>query len=351
MNTQWQDFLTAAGARIQNGSVTNFGNPAQECTAVEHGNVLADLSQEGLICVTGVDAAKFLQGQLTCHLNEVTPETSRLGAWCTSKGRVRITFRLFRWQDGFYLALPAVCVDDTMRQLQKYILRAKVALHNASAERIRLGCCGPAVIEPLRTLFPRLPEQPDQVVQEGTTTIMRLRGGADAAPCFELLSDIHMAMNVWNRVRTCATAVGAAAWSAISVRAGVPVITPELAEAFVPHMLNLPELGAVHFQKGCYSGQEIVARTQYLGKSKRRLYLAWVAGEEPPQVGTVLWAPVEDEQNPGQVVNVAPAPEGGFLLLAVLPVADVRGGTVRLRDSTGPALVFRALPYPVAAAE
>jgi hypothetical protein len=113
-------------------------------------------------------------------------------------------------------------------------------------------------------------------------------------------------------------------------------------------MLNLPEIGAVNFRKGCYTGQEVVARTQYLGKSKRRLYLAHIPEGELPTPGDSLWAPTEGEEpHSGQVVNFSFAPEGGFLLLAVIAVADVQRGEVRLRGPTGPCLDFRPLPYPL----
>jgi hypothetical protein len=113
-------------------------------------------------------------------------------------------------------------------------------------------------------------------------------------------------------------------------------------------MLNLPEIGAVSFHKGCYTGQEVVARTQYLGKSKRRLYLAHIPeGGDSPLPGDYLWASTEGgEQNPGQIVNIATAPEGGFLILAVITVSDVQEGEIRLRNSSGLLLKFRPLPYP-----
>ncbi len=345
MNRQWQEFLAREGAVIQNGIVTDFGNPAEERNTVGRDNVIASLSHEGLIGVTGPDAAKFLQGQLTCNLNEVAPNASRLGAWCSAKGRVRITFRLFQWDGGFYLALPLECLDYAITQLQKYILRSKVSLRDASDERLRLGCAGPSIEEGLREIFKALPQAPDQVVQEGATTIIRLSDSA--SPCFEVVGTIDTLSAVWNTLRARATAVGREAWTALHILAGVPVITPPLTEAFVPHMLNLPEIGAVSFQKGCYTGQEIVARTQYLGKSKRHLHLAWIPAGEPPKAGDALWIAAETE-HPGQIVNSAPAPEGGFLVLAVVASADVKKGGVRLRDQAGAELAFRALPYPIA---
>ncbi len=344
MNTQWQLFLIQEGAVIQEGTVLDFGKPAEECARVVQSNVIADLSHEGLICVTGADAAHFLQGQLTCDVQEITPETSRLGAWCTAKGRVRITFRLFQSEGEWCLALPAACVENTLQTLRKYVLRSKVTLRNASEERIHLGCSGPGIEEALRCVFPVLPAAPDQVTHAGSSTILRIRNVP--VPCFELWGERDALSRVWETVQTDGSAVGAKAWSTLQVLAGVPVITPPLAEVFVPHMINLPELGAVHFRKGCYAGQEIVARTQYLGKSKRRLHLAWVAANEPPLVGETLWTP-PTEEHPGQIVNAAPAPEGGFLVLAVMATADFTKGNVRLRDQNGPLLEPRTLPYPV----
>ncbi|CAK0774260.1 tRNA-modifying protein YgfZ [Gammaproteobacteria bacterium] len=321
------------------------GNPTQECVTVVSNDVMADLSQEGLIGVEGADATTFLQGQFTCDLHEIGLNMSRLGAWCNPKGRVRVTFRVFQRNEGFYLALPAECVESTLLQLRKYILRSKVVLRNASREWIRLGCSGPTIDEGLRQVFSTLPSVPDQVVQEGTTTIIRLRG---PSPRFEVLGENETLLQVWNTLKAANTvAIGVSAWSTLEVLSGVPAITQATTEIFVPHMLNLPEIGAVSFRKGCYTGQEIVARTQYLGKSKRRLYLAWIPVLELPRPGDPLWAPTgEEEQHPGQIVNVAPAPEGGSLVLAVIAVADAQEGKIHLRDRDGHLLELRTLPYP-----
>jgi len=344
MNAQWKEFLIEAGARLQECVVMDFGNPAQECAAVVNTNVMTDLSHEGLIGVEGADTIAFLQGQFTCDIHEVGTNMSRLGAWCNPKGRVRVNFRVFQRAEGFYLALPAECVENTCQQLRKYILRSKVTLRNASGEWIRIGCSGPAIEEELRQVFLTLPSEPDQVIQEGTTTVIRLRG---SFPRFEILGDSDTLTKVWNILKKANTvSIGASAWSTLEVLSGVPVITQVTTEAFVPHMLNLPEIGAVSFRKGCYTGQEIVARTQYLGKSKRRLYLAWIPPQESPRPGDPLWTPAEgEEQNPGQIVNVAPAPEGGFLVLAVIAVADAQQGEIHLRDQNGCLLKIRVFSY------
>ncbi|CAK0770760.1 tRNA-modifying protein YgfZ [Gammaproteobacteria bacterium] len=344
MNAQWQDFLVKEGAELQDGIVAHFGNPAQECAVAAAGNVMVDLSHQGLIGIEGADAATFLQGQVTCDIREIGPNVSRLGAWCNPKGRVRVTFRVFQREEGFYLAVPVDCVEDTLKQLRKYVLRSKVALRDASCERIRLGCSGATIEERLRQFFPIIPGESDQVVQEGSSTIIRLRGPLSR---FEIFGEIGTMVKLWDTLRVHTAAIGAGAWSTLEVLSGVAVVTHATSEAFVPHMLNLPEIGAVNFRKGCYTGQEVVARTQYLGKSKRRLYLARIAGEKSPRLGDPLWVPPEgEEQTPGQVVNIAPAPEGGFLVLAVIAVADVRRGEIYLRDCTGPLLELRALPYP-----
>ncbi|CAK0767301.1 tRNA-modifying protein YgfZ [Gammaproteobacteria bacterium] len=345
MDSQWKNFLMTEGAEFKDEIVIHFGNPDQERAIVVNGNTMADLSHKGLIKVEGSDAITFLQGQMTCDIHDAESGLSKLGAWCNAKGRVRITFRVFQLGEGFYLELPNECVEETIKQLRKYILRSKVLLRDASQDWIRLGCSGPSIEDGLRQIFPTLPGVPDKMTHEGTFTIIRLRG---IHPRFEIFGKNDALTKLWNTLKVRTATIGAETWSILEILSGVPEITRATTESFVPHMLNLPEIGAVSFSKGCYTGQEVVARMQYLGKSKRHLYLARIAGGEPPQPGDSLWIPSEDrEQHPGTIINCAPSPEGGFLILAVIAASDVRKGEIRLHAATGPLLEFHPLPYPL----
>jgi len=139
---------------------------------------------------------------------------------------------------------------------------------------------------------------------------------------------------------------GAPAWDWLLINAGIPSVLPQTQEHFVPQMANMEVLGGVSFNKGCYPGQEIVARSQYLGKVKRRLYLAHLDAE--PRPGDELFAPDPTDQAAGMIANAAPAPGGGWDVLAVVLTPSVEAGEVRLKARDGARLAFRPLPYPVA---
>ncbi len=350
MKIQWQTFLAEQGAEISDGCVVHYGNPDLEHSVVTTGNVLADLSHEGLIGVAGVDALTFLQGQFTNDVRLVTPQRSQLSAWCTPKGRALASFRVLQQESGgFLLAMPSERVSVVLKRLRMYLLNSKAILRDASQEWLRLGCAGPTVSEALTKVIPILPDAIDQVVQTADYLIIRLRG---PHPRFEILGNQSLLERLWEVITVRAAPVGAMAWGALDVLAGVPVITERTAEAFVPQMLNYVELEGLSFRKGCYTGQEVVARLHYLGKLKRRLFLARLGGGEGiPQPGDALWSS-EGQTEPGRLVNVARDPAGeGFIVLAVLPLIEAQGGAVRWQGERGPILEFLPLPYPLVEGE
>jgi folate-binding protein YgfZ len=140
---------------------------------------------------------------------------------------------------------------------------------------------------------------------------------------------------------------GTAAWQWLDIQAGWPLVTASTQEEFVPQMANFELLGGVSFKKGCYPGQEIVARTQYLGKLKKRMYRASVTANGLPAAGTDLYSPDLGEQSCGKVVTATPSPEGGYELLAVMQMSSHEGNDVHLGSPGGPQLAFRSLPYAV----
>jgi folate-binding protein YgfZ len=155
---------------------------------------------------------------------------------------------------------------------------------------------------------------------------------------------------LWDRLATRARPAGSGVWQWLTIRAGLPLITAATQDQFVPQMANLDALGGISFNKGCYTGQEIVARTQYLGRLKERLYLGHVDVAAPIVPGTRLHSVAFDAQPCGTVLAAAPAPEGGSDLLAVLQISAADGGDVRLGATDGPAFAIERLPYPLPAA-
>jgi tRNA-modifying protein YgfZ len=310
MASEWQQFLCEQGARFDGGRVIDFGDPVLERAQIFHGNIIADLSHYGLIEITGKDAGTFLAAQFTSDVRQVSESTSQLSAWCTAKGRVLAVFRIFRRAGAYYLLLPGELLQPILRRLRMYIVRSDVRLADASSTLVRIGLSGPAL--------------------PGSLTIVI--GEPDAAK------------KLWRDRQENATPTGAGPWTLLEILAGIPSVHPKTTEAFLPQMLNLEALGGLCFSKGCYPGQEIIARLQYRGQLKRRMYLGLADTARIPEPGDeVVSGDSEETQNVGTVVAAERHPQGGAALLAVLEIGAAQG-KLCLYEPGGPALILQSLP-------
>jgi folate-binding protein YgfZ len=203
-----------------------------------------------------------------------------------------------------------------------------------------LGLAGAPATQILATVFAQIPDRPLSLIQAEDAGVLRLDDYR-----FEIVASPARAGSIQAELATRATAVGAAQWDRTNILAGIPYITPATQEQFVPQMANLDLIGGVSFDKGCYPGQEIVARMHYLGKLKQRMYLANITGGEAPQAGDKLYSPTLGEQAVGMIVNAAPSPDGGHDVLAVMQIASASGNDVHCKTLAGPKLQFRELPY------
>jgi folate-binding protein YgfZ len=254
--------------------------------------------------------------------------------------------RLFRRGDDYYLRLPEERVDFVLKRLRLFILRAKTSLANADGELARLGLAGAEAATALRTLVGGAPQETDDVQQVNEITVIRAPG---LQPRFELYGPPEALSELWGGLTdNGAVPVGVEPWRLLGILAGIPEVYDATAEAFVPQMLNFQLINGVSFHKGCYTGQEIVARTHYLGKPKRRMYGARVQTNACPAPGHALFSPSTDpNQSAGQVVDACRHPDGGCALLVSALIDCAEGGTVRLDDNDdGPPLIFQPLPYP-----
>ncbi len=347
MNEEWLDFLKQAGAVSAQGQPLHFGQPDAALRAALDGTICCDLSDWGLIAAQGADAESFLQGQLTCDVRQVTTERSGLGAYCSPKGRVLALFRLWRSGDAIYLALPRALVEATLVRLRKYVLRAKLTLIDASEQQARIGLAGPRAVESLTAALGALPEAGNGVMMATVAgqaiTVIRLPG---PLPRFELHGPAAALATVWTAVTPDVALAGSEPWRLLDILAGTPTIYPATVDAFVPQMLNLEPLEAISFKKGCYTGQEVVARTHYLGKLKRRMYLARIESPEPPQPGDTLFSPQADaSQSAGRLVDACRHPDGGYAVLMVALIDCAEQGVLQLGDGQGPTLRLEPLPY------
>ena len=339
---EWQDFLTGAGVRIEDGLVQPFSSVRQEAEAVGEETTLTPLTHVGVIRVGGEDAADFLQNQLTNDLREVTLERSQLTAWCSPKGRVLACFRLFRTEEYHYLLLPKAILPATLERLKKYVLISRVTLEDASEECALLGVAGAGAEKLLREAGHDSPPGVNEVVRGEGHTLLGIPG---PQPRFIAVGDGAQIIPLWSSLKGRATPVGTSAWRLLDIRAGLPDIHPETVEAFVPQMINLDLLGGISFDKGCYPGQEVVARLRYLGKLKRRMYRARIECAASPQPGEPLRLAGEGRDT-GKIVEAQPAAPDGYELLAVVEIASVENGeTIALEKEPQSVLQFLELPY------
>lgn len=333
MTTEFEHVLIAGGARIESGIVTDFGDPTGELRTAASGSIVAPLT--GMACVqfSGDDAENFLHGQLSCDVKGMPVNGATYGSYCSPQGRMLASFLLLRTGSSFLMLLPSDIKEATRKRLSMFILRSKVKASHA--DFVVLGLSGPAA----DTVF-AAPVMAHSSASDGSLAVR-----IDASRGL-LVVPLESAASRWNALASDFRATGAAAWDWLDIRSGIPWIHPATREEFIPQMANIDLVGGVSFSKGCYPGQEIVARTQFRGQVKRRMYLAHVDAASAPVAGDPLFSDDLGDQASGKVVAARPAPAGGYDLLAVATVASKEHSVVRLGSAQGPALRFESLPYP-----
>ncbi len=339
MNPDWQNFLATQGAQLQDGIVSDFGDAAAERIATRDGTVLCDMAQFGLLKVSGEDAQTFLQNLLSNDIREVNDRRAQLTSINNAKGRMLASLWVWKTADDYLLQLPRGLAETIRKKLSMYVLRAKVKISDESDAYVCIGLSGAHAEAALQKIYPNLPQQTLDVVQHDADTLLRRD-----AQRYQIISSAQRALVLWQSLRQSATPVGSSCWDWLDIRAGIPFVLPATVESFVPQMLNFEVIGGVNFKKGCYPGQEIVARMHYLGTPKKRMYLAHVAGDASPKAGDELFSEGMEGQACGTVVHAAAA-GGGFDLLAVMQTSSHETSQVHHGSPSGACLEFQALPY------
>ncbi|CAA6828683.1 MAG: Folate-dependent protein for Fe/S cluster synthesis/repair in oxidative stress [uncultured Thiotrichaceae bacterium] len=343
MNQQWKKHLIGNGAEFEGDVLTSFGNPGRERRIPPQGDILCDLSHMGLISVSGDDATTFLQNQFTNDITHVTEEKGQLTAWCNPKGRVLATFVIHKNNDTYYLSLAADLVEFVLKRLRMYVLMSKVVLEDVGQSVIRYGASGQHIEADwgLCCKETGLPEQDYDVVSEGHLSVMRIPGDV---PRFEVFGEYDQALELWQKLNVRAAPVNADAWAYQNIAAGIPHVCEASTEAWIPQMLNLQIINGVNFKKGCFPGQEVVARLKYLGKNKRRIFRMTFATDDVPAIGSLVVT--EDGGDAGKVLNAVMNPNGELELLAVLKIANAEQ-PLYLGSKEGAVGTMLALPYVV----
>ena len=311
-------------------AATEHAAAATACAAVP-------LPELGVIAVGGADAVAFLQAQLTNDVAHLGAGQMQLNGYCTAKGRLLATFHQWRHGDEVMLRLPREILPAVMKRLSMFVLRAKVRITDASDAWTTTGLLGATDLA--RRAGVELPATPWTGIAVGDARVDRVPDAA-GADRFLLTAPARSPLPAW-----CADLprLPSSAWWRSEVEAAVPTVFAATQERFVPQMINLEVLGGVSFKKGCYPGQEVVARSQYLGKLKRRMQRAHVDHADVAIAGDVYHS---GEQQPvGTIVMAAASPRGGTDLLFEAPIDRVQSGSLHLASPTGPALALRGLPY------
>jgi tRNA-modifying protein YgfZ len=334
----WLSFLASRGAQLGAAGVAGFGEAGEEAIAARDHTILADLSHNALIAVSGDDATAFLHGQFTNDVQALPDGAAQWNGWCSAKGRLLATFLLVKRGKEYLLLLPAEIAPAIAKRLRMYVLRSKVTVTEASERFVRLGLAGKSAAVLAAHHWGFSPDPMRSAEREGAICV------ALDDQRFVVLADPARAPSLWEALAATARPTGPDAWEWTLVQAGIPTIVARTQEEFVPQMANFELVGGVSFRKGCYPGQEIVARTQYRGGLKRRMARVHVAQSQRPQPGDAVYAASFGEQAAGMVVSATPSPEGGFDALVVAQIDSLERDELRLGSPGGSRLEIRGRP-------
>lgn len=261
--------------------------------------ILVDLSHFGIIKVSGAAAAKFLQGQLSCDVMALQPGAHTLGAYCNIKGKIDSLFRLWLWEENYFLRMPQELIASTIEELQTYGLFSKVQIQNVSEQ-----VCGFGVSNHIVNI---------QITDPKLAVL-----AIEPANRYEIYGSFEALTKLWRHCMLSATHVDPYIWDLLDIKHKIPKLYPQTVGEFFPHDLNLPELGAVSFTKGCFRGQEIIARMHHRGKIKRGLYTFTTQGNGLSAGDKITAGDAALKTIAGTIVRVAKNTEGGAIGLAVI---------------------------------
>jgi hypothetical protein len=354
LKQQWLEFLKTEGAVIDDNLVSHFRDRENELSALDDKRpnqiIVAPLDDYAVISVAGEDNLEFLQNQFSNDVRLVSETQSQLNAYCSPKGRVLSLFRLLKEGDTYLMLLPQERLQATLNRLKMFVLRSNVTLEDASDHKGVLGIAGDKALELLNKLTPDLPQEADASVYAQGISIIKMAGNPSR---FLIVADYEQLKTVWDQCKQQfkqdALPASARIWAYWNVQTGLPEVLDANSDEFVPQMLNLHSLNAVNFKKGCYPGQEVVARMHYLGKQKRRMYLAHLDTDAAPQPGDNVYseANVSDQgkgQSVGKIVTTSASPHGGYDVLVVMQIANVENRDTILTQQNA-VLNFKELPY------
>jgi len=335
MNNDWKNHLLQHGATQDDKGLFIFDEGFADAQIVEDSNVICDLSHVSTVVIAGADAAEFMQGQFTNDVDKADDHHSQISAFCNNKGRMIANFRLFKYQQNYFISVRQDLVEKSIEHLQNYVLRAQVAIQDVSQQLVHLGISGKDAESILEGFIDNPGSDVDSLSQNEDYIAIRAAG---SIPRYEIFCSPEKAIALWqalteNTRPDKVSIVNSDYWDLLDIRNGIPFIDSNTSEEFVPQMANMELINGVSFEKGCYTGQEIVARTHYLGKQKRRTYPIRIKSSTTPNTGDQLATETSSEnQYTGTLVTIYQTATDEYEALAVIQIKSAEEGKLKLKD-------------------
>jgi len=305
-------------------------------------NTLCELSQLGLLALSGEDAVSFLQGQVTNDVTQLNGSNAHLSAYCSPKGRMLALFLAFTHDDKLYLQFSQPILERVMKRLTMYVMRTKVDISDVSDDMCRFGINGPDAESIVSETLGTTPKKNYTLTTAAHSLIIKLPSIAGHTR-YEIIVDSKQASDIRETLKAKCVEADTGCWDWLDVQTGTPDVLATTQDQFVPQMLNLDVLNGINFKKGCYTGQEIVARTHYLGKVKRRTYLAHIAAATANQAAAGDKVMDAAGNEAGQLVKVAPNPaNNGIDALIEMRIEAKEAGNITWQEMP---VTFADLPY------
>lgn len=355
LDPQWLDFLTAQNAKFdETGKVVTFGQAELERFLIKNGPVLTSLTHQSLLKVTGSEAEAFLQGQLTSDLKEVTQTQAQLSAYCDPQGQVLALFLVFKYQGDFYLNFDGSIKEPILKRLRMFVMRADVQFTDVSDTLIQVGFAGEFGDLDIQR---RLSTKVKDVYETGYIDIDGMRDVCvikvpGPYHRYALFGPADEMMEAWKNLRNNADLTNSYDWNLLNIAAGVPEVNSGTTAQFVAQFLNLDKLDAINFKKGCFPGQEIIARMHYRGRVTRRMFR--IRFEESLELSAGETLTLKDNNGRSHKLIVISAQADifkGTLCLAVGTLKSLEAVEGDLMSESGGSATLEPLPYSVTDSE
>jgi len=331
MQKNWQDFLAQPSTATSDKLVLDIEKIKTIATRGLDENTYCDLSQFDVLTVSGEDAGEFLHAQLSSDVAALEINEAQLSSWCNIKGRVIVSFLLYRHHDHYYLLLEKEMTEQVHKRLQMFVLRSNVNIVNESERLIRIGICGLSAHNQIEEFIQSKPE--------AISISLKISPNMSIVVC-----PVDLAKELWSKLQISAQAIASENWSLYNILTGITWIGISESEEFLPQSLNMDLIGALSFDKGCYPGQEIIARMHFRGKLKQRLFLAHARIEKVPAHKTKLFI-AETNAHIGMVAKAFMNEAQSCMMLVVLDIELAESAAIHLDSDEGSLIEILPLPY------